>query len=238
MSALGFEVHVDKENAAYVPGINKGGPVKAFSGLKEVKGQVQSTARKALLDVKQANIAASRNVNRNKLDASSTALKDACFSAVKPSKISNDAENHPHCLNIKQQDFAKPLSLQKKGLRILNDTEIQPPKVLPSTKFEEPKTDLKQEPVFAEEEYDPAYVFPEKDRLSNYVDKLISLRLPCLIGPLTESDSEDSEYEELLNEELVFDIPNLMPEIPEFSDADLDTLMDDIPPPEPDFVDS
>lgn len=33
MSALGFEVHVDKENATYVPGIHKGGPVKAFGGL-------------------------------------------------------------------------------------------------------------------------------------------------------------------------------------------------------------
>lgn len=41
---------------------------------------------------------------------------------------------------------------KKKGLRILSDTEIQPPKVLPSTKSGEPKTDLNQEPVFAEEE--------------------------------------------------------------------------------------
>lgn len=55
-------------------------------------------------------------------------------------------------------------------------------------------------------------MLPEKDRLSNYVNKLISLRLPCLIGPVTESDSEDSDYEELLNEEIVFDMPDLMPE--------------------------
>jgi len=235
MSALGFEVHIDKENDTPVPGmINKGGPLKHFG--REAKGKVQPTPRKALYDVNQepANAQALRNLGRNKLDSSSTVLRDGCTSTFKPLlKVAKDAENDPLGAHNKKQDSKKTPAIQKKELK---GTEIHPPKHK-SVRAEKPKPSKPRENV-ADEEYDSDSIFPRSERLSSYVDKLLVWSVPCFFKAPLDSESECSDVEELLQDDILLEMPPVMPVVTEFSDADLDILIRDLPLPKLDCEDN
>ncbi|CAL1525945.1 unnamed protein product [Lymnaea stagnalis] len=221
MSALGFEVHIDKENATPAALFNKGGTLKSFGSINNGR-HIQPTPRKALIDV--------NNDARGQLgkDFGTNASKEMLFNSVKPcTKMSTGIENLQHGPHMKKPDSKKTLSLQQphgKGLKHHKEFGLQP-----STKKPERRQKRQHPPThISDEEYDSDTIMPRHERLSTYVDKLLAWRPPCLFGTIPDSES-DNEPDDLLNDDII-NIPLTMIEVPQFNETDLDNLIEDLPP--------
>uniref|UniRef100_A0A0B6ZM26 Uncharacterized protein n=1 Tax=Arion vulgaris TaxID=1028688 RepID=A0A0B6ZM26_9EUPU len=231
MSFVGFEVHVDKEND--VPSINKRGALKHV-GLNGDRGKLQQTVtRKALLNVinEPANLA-SRGLGGKQLSLA----KDGISNSVKSSsKILSGAENRPVNTDNKKQHCHKTPSLQ--GVKVSDNAGSHSSKVKSVEAPKKLQAPLKPLSVVNDDDYDSDSIFPTSERLSSYVSKLLTWRPPCLFGALPNSESDNSDLEELPEDDILLDMPLPISTVPDFSTADLVHFMTEFPPTKPECLD-
>ncbi|XP_059159324.1 uncharacterized protein LOC131943310 isoform X2 [Physella acuta] len=223
MAALGFEVHVDKENA---PSIlhTKGSALKSF-GLRNNGKLAQPTPRKALFDVNQ-DPRGPVGKNFNSIDIKHN---EKLFNPVKP-KVSSGVENHPQGPGIKKSETRKTPAQHSHRKSLKNTKNELPPVISATTKKVTRKPPvIQQQPDNDDCEYDSDTIFPRSERLSTYVDKLLAWRPPCLFGTIPDSDTDCSEPEEIMHEEIC-EMPVSFVPVPEFLEMDLENLMDELPP--------
>nr|KAI8769886.1 hypothetical protein BgiMline_001909 [Biomphalaria glabrata] len=221
MSALSFAVHNDKENV----GVSKGINLKSI-GSKNKGIHVQPTPRKALIDV--------NHDSRVSLGVLNSFTKESHLYPLKAHpKVSSGVENIPQGTSIKKIEAKKTPKLQTK---VLKNSKENSTSVNVDVKPKKKHTITPQPPASTSDDEEES-IFPKSQRLSSYVDKLLTWRPPCLFGTIPDSEPE-SDNDDALMDKLV-NTPVLFPEValPEFSEQDLDLMIDLLPldVPEPDI---
>ncbi|BFZ01324.1 hypothetical protein BsWGS_04364 [Bradybaena similaris] len=238
MSVLGFDIHVDKENAAPGLNINRRKALNSFGSAsgKQIadrnRGKSAHLAqRKALTDV--INDPASRNTKENR----STINKDEFCSSLQPScKVVCGAEDLHGNLGHTERDYQKTVPpLQQ--LKVPTDLGSPKSKSASSSKNQKVQLKPKTASKIIYEDDDTDATFPSSERLSSYVNRLLTWRPPCLFGALPDSESDNSDLEQLPEDDILLDMQLPTPTVPEFSDEDLVNLMNDLPPQNPEFGD-
>ncbi|XP_005089809.1 uncharacterized protein LOC101862232 [Aplysia californica] len=220
MAAIGFEVHVDKENATPAAVFNKGSVLKGF-GPRRDKKLTQPTPRKALFDVNNDQ-QLSKKVGLGK----ESGLSGELSKPNKPGlKISSGVENKTD--EVKKPEAKKVFRKKLPKKTKEPEADNKPPKVQPSISTKQPSPSY-PDPSIPEddEEYDSDSIFPRTERLSTYVDKLFSWRPPCLFGLIPDSESDLSDPN-LSSDSL--DIPMPEPEVEAMPEADLFSLLVPLP---------
>ncbi|XP_046327461.1 uncharacterized protein LOC124111725 [Haliotis rufescens] len=189
MAALRFQIHVDKENASSL-GVNPKLRNGSTSGIRGKVFQESITPgltkpRKALGDV---NTPASSRPRKALGDVNGTS-----GGILKPVKGKSGGLKP---LSLNPQSFKKPEGKrsQEKGLR-KQEPKISVP-VLQTARSCQPASSLCEdiEQMHVEKEPDDDEdVWPARERISTYIDKLISWRPPCLYNTWSDSDDEEDD---------------------------------------------